>query len=79
MCKSEIKITQHITQQLEAEGHLLGMVAGMKGYTALIVDIIGFSCLKGKTPQMVQLLLFMFNSKKRKKKQLCGSAVGVWW
>ena len=27
------------------------MVAGMKGYTALIVDIIGFSPLKGKTPK----------------------------
>ena len=50
MCKSEIKITQHNTQQLEAEGHLLDMVVTMKGYTAIIVDIIGYGALKGKTP-----------------------------
>jgi len=51
MCKSKIKITQHITQQLEAEGHLLDIVAGMKGYPAIIVDIVGFSRFKQKNSQ----------------------------
>ena len=39
-------VTQHIIQQLEAEGHHLDIVAGMKGYTAIIVDIIGYGALK---------------------------------
>ena len=47
MCKSKIKL-HNIIQQLEAEGHLLGIVVTMKGYPAVIVDIIGFSFKKRK-------------------------------
>ena len=61
MCKSKIKITQHITQQLEAEGHYLGMVTGMKGYTAIIVTIIGFGALKPQNSQRyMQKEFFLF-------------------
>ena len=47
MCKLSSVITLHII----AEGHLLGIVVTMKGYPAIIVDIIGFLGLKGKTPK----------------------------
>ena len=35
-----------ITLHIIAEGHLLDIVAGMKGYPAVIVDIIGYGALK---------------------------------
>ena len=38
-----------------AEGHHLDIVAGMKGYTAIIVDITGFLGLNKKTSPEVDL------------------------
>ena len=59
-------VTQHIIQQLEAEGHHLGIVVTMKGYLAVIVDIIGFLGLKGKTPKWYSYSYSEFSSKKEK-------------
>ena len=44
MCNLSLVITLHII----AGGHHLGMVVTMKGYTAIIVDIIGFLSKKEK-------------------------------
>ena len=49
-----------------AEGHLLGIVVTMKGYPAVIVDIIGFCALKGKTPKWYSYSYSEFSSKKEK-------------
>ena len=59
-------VTQHIIQQLEAEGHHLGIVVTMKGYLAVIVDIIGFLGLKGKTPKWYSYSYLCLIPKKKK-------------
>ena len=63
MCKLSLVITLHII----AEGHLLGIVAGMKGYTAVIADIIGFLSKKEKNSQTADTSAIQnFLQKKRK-------------
>ena len=68
---SYILLTQqlhNILQQLEAEGHLLGMVVTMKGYTAIIVDIIGFLSKKEEIPKQQTPLLSRIYHKKLENK-----------
>ena len=66
----------YIIQQLEAEGHLLDIVAGMKGYTAVVVDIIGYGALKPQNSQTADTSAIQnFLQKKRKtfmEIMLCG-------
>ena len=55
-----------ITLHIIAEGHQLLMMVTMKGYTAIIVDIIGFLSKKEENPKQQTPLLFRIFSEKRK-------------
>ena len=67
-----------ITLHIIAEGHLLDMGVTMKGYTAVIVDIIGFLSKKEEIPkQQTPLLSRIYHKKVRKQvwRVCCGSAM----
>ena len=56
-----------ITLHIIAEGHQLHMVVTMKGYTAVIVDIIGFLSKKEEIPKQQTPLLFRIFFRKKEK------------